>query len=430
MRSLYLRILLASALTVVLSLAAFIGVTRGVFGRAIGGLFRGTYSVQADQAARAFESGGVEGARTFLADLDRAFVAEHHLVDPQGKDLTGDADRSAILSAIRAQAPRPAMVDDKIVYGRESSDRRYWLIVVSDPPFSMWSFAPFYLVTFATVLFVSWLVAVGIASPLRMLARAADRFGRGDLSARVAYRGKSEIGTVAASFNEMADRIQTLMTAERRLLQDISHELRSPLARLNFAAELARTAPDRQGAIDRLQRDIDRLSLLVGELLEITRAEGDPAARRMQGVDINGLVADVVEACQLDVTARDCTVSVDGQLTETIQGDPELLRRAVENVLRNAVAYAPPASVVTVSLSQDAKRATITIRDRGPGVPEELLTSIFAPFYRVDESRELQTGGVGLGLSITSRAIQLHHGSVRAENAKPGLRVLLTLPTA
>jgi two-component system sensor histidine kinase CpxA len=430
MRSLYVRVLLASLLTVVLSLAAFIGVTRGVFGRAIGGLFRGTYSVQADQAARAFETGGADGVRTFLADLDRAFTAEHHLVDAQGRDLTGGADRSAMLAALRAQKDRPAMVEDKIVYGRQSKDGRYFLLVVADPPFSMWSFAPFYLVTLATVLFISWLVAVGIASPLRTLASAADRFGRGDLSARVTYRGKSEIGTVASSFNEMADRIQTLMTAERRLLQDISHELRSPLARLNFAAELARTAPDRQIAMDRIQRDIDRLSMLVGELLEITRAEGDPAARRMQAVDINKLVADIVEACQLDATSRGCTIDVEGSSSHTIEGDPELLRRAIENVLRNAVAHAPHQSAVTLSLVEDENGVTIAVRDRGPGVPEDLLTSIFAPFYRVDASRELQTGGIGLGLSITSRAIQLHHGSVRAENAHPGLRVLLTLPTA
>jgi two-component system sensor histidine kinase CpxA len=228
----------------------------------------------------------------------------------------------------------------------------------------------------------------------------------------------------------MAHRIQTLMTAERRLLQDISHELRSPLARLNFAAELARTAPDRQIAMDRIQRDIDRLSMLVGELLEITRAEGDPAARRMQAVDVNKLVIDVVEACELDATAQGCTVVVDGTSSQTIEGDPELLRRAIENVLRNAVAHAPHQSVVTLSLTEDANGVTVAVRDRGPGVPDDLLTNIFAPFYRVDESRELQTGGIGLGLSITSRAIQLHHGSVRAENAHPGLRVLLTLPTA
>jgi signal transduction histidine kinase len=429
-RSLYLRIFLASLLTVILSLAAFIGVTRSVIGRAIGDLFKSTYSLQLDQAARAFETSGRAGVTTFLADLDRAFGAEHHLLDSQGIDLTDGFDRSAMLSAVRNANDRPAMIEGRVVYGRQSKDGRYWLIVADEPPFSMWSFAPFYLLILGTVLFVSWLVAVGIASPLRTLANAADRFGRGDFSARVAYRGKSEIGMLATSFNEMAERIETLMTAERRLLQDISHELRSPLARLNFAAELARTAPDREAAIDRLQRDIDRLSSLVAELLDITRAEGDPAARRIQAVDLNRLMEDVVEACRLDAGARGCTISVEGRASQTIDGDRELLRRALENVLRNAVAHAPDQTEVTLSLLEEAKRVTIVIRDRGPGVPEALLTGIFAPFYRVDESREARTGGLGLGLSITSRAVHLHHGTVRAENANPGLRVILTLPLA
>ena len=156
--------------------------------------------------------------------------------------------------------------------------------------------------------------------------------------------------------------------------------------------------------------------------------------RLQRNVQASTPTCDAFEACVIDTEAPPLV------LTDDYAGDPETRSTRQESdlapfkprcdVIVNAIAYAPPSSAVTVALAQDAKKATITIRDRGPGVPEELLTSIFAPFYRVDESRELQTGGVGLGLSITSRAIQLHHGSVRAENAKPGLRVLLTLPTA
>jgi two-component system sensor histidine kinase CpxA len=273
-------------------------------------------------------------------------------------------------------------------------------------------------------------VTISIATPLRTLARAADRFGRGELSARVPYRSRSEIGTLAASFNEMADRIETLRMGEHRLLQDISHELRSPLARLNFAAELARTAPDREAAIDRLQKDIDRLSSLVAELLDITRAEGDPGARRFVPVDLEALLADVVEACRFQAPARGCSIRVEGRPTRTVQGDGELLRRAIENVIRNALAYAPEGSEVTVSVVEEPARVSIVVRDLGPGVPAELLSRIFVPFFRVDQSREAVTGGTGLGLSITARAVQLHHGTVRAENANPGLRVALVLPLA
>ena len=427
MRSLYLRIVLASLLAVGLSLAAFVVVAQNAVGRVIGERFRGTYSLQLDQAARAFERGGPEQASALLAEFDRALGANHYLLDAQGRDVISGPDRSAMLAALRENG-EPTMIDGRVVYGQKSSDGRYWLLAVDEPSFSMWSFAPFYLVTLATVLFISWLVWVGIVSPLRTLATAADQLGRGDFSVRVPIRGKSEIGRLGVSFNDMAGRIQTLMTAERRLLQDISHELRSPLARLTFAAELARTAPDRDAAIDRLQRDVDRLTSLVGELLEITRAEGDPAARQTQDVDLRVLVEDVVEACQLDADARGCTIRIEGSASRPTPGDPELLRRAVENVLRNAVAYAPPQTEVAVSIAEEEARTTVSIRDQGPGVPDELLNSIFAPFYRVDESREAKTGGLGLGLSITARAVQLHNGTVRAENAHPGLRVILSLP--
>jgi two-component system sensor histidine kinase CpxA len=412
-----------------MALGAFIAVTRSVIGGAIHNAYKGAYLVQTEQAVRAFQTGGAAATHALLSELNQAFDSEHFLIDERGKDLITGADRSAMLTAVQATGNgRPAMMEDRFVFGERSKDGHVWLLVVGTPPFSGWSFAPFYLVTLAAVVFISWLVAIGIAAPLRVLASAADRFGRGDFAARVRVRGTSEIGTVAASFNEMADRIQTLMTAERRLLQDISHELRSPLARMKFAAELARTAPDRQAAIDRLQRDLDRLTTLVGELLEITRAEGDPATRRLEPVDLNVLVGDVVEACQLDADTRACRIVVDGRATRTLRGDAELLRRAIENVLRNAIAHAPDKSEVTVRIVEEAKRLTLAIRDLGPGVPDGLLTRIFAPFYRVDPSRETQTGGIGLGLSITARAVQLHHGTVQAENARPGLRVVLSLP--
>ena len=289
---------------------------------------------------------------------------------------------------------------------------------------------PFYLVALASIVFISWLSAVGIASPLRKVATAADQFGRGDLGARVAYRGRNEIGQVAQSFNGMADRIQTLMTAERRLLQDVSHELRSPLTRLNFAAELARTASDRDAAIDRLQVDLDRLDALVGELLAITRAEGDPGARRFQRVELDRLIDDVVEACQLEADARPCAMVIAGHLNRPVLGDDELLRRAVENVLRNAIRYAPAGSVVELSRVEEGEQAVVQIRDFGPGVPADVIEKLFDPFFRVDPSRQTESGNIGLGLSITQRAIHLHRGTIGIENASPGLRVTMRLPLA
>jgi two-component system sensor histidine kinase CpxA len=311
---------------------------------------------------------------------------------------------------------------------RASSDGRFRLVIVDSSPFTIWTFAPFYLLVIVTVLFLSWLVAVGIAGPLRTLSATVDRFGRGDLTARVEYERNNEIGRLGRSFNEMAVRIHTLLKSERRLLQDISHELRSPLARLSFAAELARTAPDRQSAIDRIQKEVDRLSALVGELIEVTRAEGDPDSRPIHPVPVGDVVREVVDECAVEADARKCQVVLHAGTSRTIKGDRELLRRAFENVVRNAIRFTPAGTSVDVTVEEQATDTIVVIRDHGPGVPSDALPRIFGPFYRVDGSRDAQSGGLGLGLAIAYRAIHLHHGSIAAENDRPGLRVTVTLP--
>lgn len=430
MRSLYVRILIATVATVVLSLAAFTLITRMVIGKAVGDLFRNAYTIQADQAARALEQGGRDELGRFVADLNQTFRVNHYLIDPSGRDQIDGADRSHFFDIARAAPDHFGFIDGVFVYARQTRDARYWLLVSGQPPFTPRSFVPFWVLAVGSILVISWLAAFGIASPLRKVAAAVDRFGQGDLAARVDYDSRNEIGQVARSFNGMADRIQTLVTAERRLLQDVSHELRSPLTRLNFAAELARTAPDRSAAIDRLQVDLDRLDALVSELLTITRAEGDPAARRLQPVDLGRLIADVVEAGHLEAAARPCVIAMSGSTSRSILGDEELLRRAIENVLRNAIRYAPAESVIDVITADEAERVVLRIRDYGPGVPPEAVDKLFEPFFRVDAARQMDSSNIGLGLSITQRAVQLHHGTVSAENASPGLRVTIALPVA
>ena len=218
------------------------------------------------------------------------------------------------------------------------------------------------------------------------------------------------------------------MLSEHRLLEDISHELRSPLARLNFSVKLARTATDRDAALDRVKRDIDRLTTLVSELVEMTRVEGDPACRKSEIVCMNGVISETVRDACIEVEARGCTVNVDGELTTKVLGDRELLRRAVENVLRNAVRYSPPKAKIDILLTEKDDTASITVRDYGSGIPEAFLDKIFDPFFRVEEARDSETGGVGLGLSIAKRAVQLHNGSILARNSNPGLSVEITLP--
>jgi two-component system sensor histidine kinase CpxA len=226
----------------------------------------------------------------------------------------------------------------------------------------------------------------------------------------------------------MADRIQTLLTAERRLLLDISHEIRSPLARLGVVVELARNSDDVEGSLNRIQREADRLNDLVGQLLQVTRAEGDRDKMARDSVRLDELVETLVEECAIEAHARSCDLHLTETPEITIKGDPELLRRAVENIIRNAIRYSPPGSPVDIALSDTEIAARISVRDYGPGVPPESLGRIFDPFYRVDSDRSRTGGGVGLGLAIARRAVELHDGSLKASNASPGLLVEIEIP--
>jgi signal transduction histidine kinase len=427
MRSLYLRIVIASFVTVVISLGAFVAIGRRVVGSAIEHLVDGAYTVQLDEAIAAYQRGGAGELAQFTHRMDEALQATHYLVDADGRDLVTGTDRRRLLDDT-PKTTGPHVDGDTFVYVRSSPDGRYHLIAVGAPPFTLWSFAPFYFLVLASILLVSWWVARSIVPPLRTMSSVAERFGAGDLSARVTHAPANEIGTLAGVFNGMADRVQTLLQAERRLLQDVSHELRSPLARLNFSVELARTATDPGAALDRIQDDVDLLSTLVGELIEMTRAEGDPTARGRGPVDLHDLIGEVHRTCAREAEPRGVRVTVSGDVAPTLDGDRELLRRGIENVVRNAVRYTPDDGVVDVQVANDTDRVRIAVRDAGPGVPDAELERIFEPFYRVDASRDAAAGGIGLGLAIARRAIEVHHGTVAAENAHPGLRVTIALP--
>jgi two-component system sensor histidine kinase CpxA len=318
-------------------------------------------------------------------------------------------------------------VDDRIVLAESSADGQFHLVALV-PPFNLRDFLPYYLLIAAAVALLWWLLAIGIASPIRQLTAAVGRFGRGDLASRAQIARRDEVGNLARAFDDMAERIQRLMTAERQLLQDISHELRSPLVRLSIGVELLRTTADREHAVGRLQIEVERLTTLVGSLLEVTRSEGDPSSRRSEPVDVAAIVREVVERCKVEADLRECHIVLGGDGTRSLLGDPELIRRAIDNVVRNAVRYAPQHTAIDVSLTESETDTVVTVRDVGPGVPEMLLPRLTDPFFRVDPARDANTGGVGLGLAIARRALHLHHGTLVAENAHPGLRVTLTIP--
>ncbi len=266
-----------------------------------------------------------------------------------------------------------------------------------------------------------------LTSPLRKMQKTIERFGRGDFTARVNSRRADELGQLGRTVDQMAERIEGLLKSQRRLLQDISHELRSPLARLGVAVELARGGGDADMAFDRIEREANRLNMLVGELIQVTRAEGDPAGLATEPLRLDDLVRVIVSDVHIEAERHQIALDLDVCEAE-MEGNPELLRRAIENIVRNAIRYSPESGHVEVSLQRPGTVYRIAVRDFGAGVPEEALAHLFDPFYRVEKDRGRTSGGVGLGLAIAKRAVELHHGTMRASNQHPGLLVEIELP--
>ena len=428
MRSIFAKILLWSFGTLVFSLIAFVFISVVVSEKVAqrGDMMHRLGEMEMEEARYAYELHGPAGLAGYLNHLHRYFPkAEHFLTDGAGRDLANGQDRSALLSADGSM--RPTIVDGRMAISMRSADGRYHFIALVPMPLSLLSLTPYYLLILAAVGGLCYLLAVNLATPLRVLAAKVEQFGRGDLAVRMQSRRSDEIGELGRAFDQMADRIQTLLTAERRLLQDISHELRSPLARLSFATERVRTAEDREAAVARLRKEVTRLTGLVSSLLEVTRAEGDPSARSAQPVSLGELLADVVEDCRIEADAHHCRMRLRAGEPLSALGDVELLRRAFENVVRNAIRHAPEETEVEVTLERNGV-AEVSVRDYGPGVPDTDLQSIFQPFFRVEAARDNASGGIGLGLAIAHRAITLHSGRIWAENAHPGLRVHIELP--
>lgn len=379
-------------------------------------------------AIRAYESGGPPALGTYLDRMTALVSNQYHLLDAQGTDLRNREVRKDLLAV--TPPPRWRLLPPRSFRIKQISSNGRYVFVIDitvhyDPTWDLLSFG--WII--AVVVLLVYVLAFSLARPIGRLRGTVMRFGQGDLMARAQLKRKDEIGELGAAFDEMADRIQTLLAAERRLLQDVSHELRSPLARLNFALELVRKNPSSDEAFQRVKKEVNRISRLIGDLLQVTRVEGDAQSRNDETIAIGPFLREVVEDCELEATARGCRIDLRDEGVGQFQGDSELLRRAVENVVRNAIRYTPPGLSVDVTASSSGNELVLSIRDYGPGVPEPELEAIFRPFHRVEEDRNRASGGgVGLGLSIASRAVLLHHGRISASNAQPGLRVEVRLP--
>ncbi len=367
----------------------------------------------------------------FLDTLHRVYDAKGILTDENGRDLLTNEDRSNLVRHVRRRALYQFFRTGDATVARVSNDGKYWFFfIVPRAGVGAWFLLPDHIFVMAAAVLLCYLLAYYLTAPVRQLEKAVELFGSGDLSTRVGSTRQDELGQLARTFDRMANRIETLVTAERRLLLDISHELRSPLARLGVAVELARSGENLDAALNRIQKESDRLNALVGQLLQVTRAEGDPTSLRRCPVQLDQLVQQLVDDSLIEAAAHGCGLKFEKRESVKVDGNPELLRRAIENVIRNAIRYSPRETAVEVSLARQNGKAVVDVRDYGPGVPQETLPHLFDAFYRVETDRNRNSGGIGLGLSLARRAIELHKGTIRAKNVQPGLEVEMELPAA
>lgn len=428
LKSLFLGTLLATLGVLCLSFFVFQAISNRIQQSSVDPTFDRFDELQLQSEREAWETGGKPALEKYIYRLDHTFTGKHYFLNASGIDLVTGEDHSSLLPAPPATRSRIRSNGEWIIAHR-SADGQYWFAAVGHlGRIHIWTFLPYFYLVIGASAALCWLAAVGVIFPVRRVASTIARFGQGELSARVGTGRADEIGQLSRSFNQMAERLERLIVSERRLLGDISHELRSPLARLKFAVKLARTSPDPDAALDRIERDVNRIASLVSDIVEITFVEGDPALRGAEAFDVSEVVEEVVRDCAVEAESRSCRIELTGRIAAHALGSRELLRRAVENVLRNAIRYSPERASIDVAISDEDQNAIIVVRDHGSGVPPDALARIFDPFFRVEEARNANGGGSGLGLSIAKRAVQAHHGSICAENASPGLRVRIAIP--
>jgi two-component system sensor histidine kinase CpxA len=284
--------------------------------------------------------------------------------------------------------------------------------------------------------FLCLIIAHYLSKPIERLRNATNELARGNLDIRVSrYIGnrRDEIAELVRDFDSMAAELRNLIQSERNLLSGVSHELRSPIARMRLALTLARDsdARERREMLDRIEQETIQLDSMLEKILTVARLEGGQHKPKFESVSLRDIVDSVLDDARFEATAFDVDIKFTDSPQINLPGDPDLLRSAIENIVRNAMFYSGAGGEIEIALRRDNGNALLSVRDNGPGVPEASLPLLFKPFYRVDNSRVDSTGGMGLGLAIVRNAVLVHGGTVTAHNVVPhGLEIVIQLPVA
>ncbi|WP_133011112.1 HAMP domain-containing sensor histidine kinase [Marinomonas flavescens] len=400
------------------------------------------------QLVAGYEKFGLAALKEEAEKAEKRLSGSIYLYQENGKPLlkplpknfreTDGADSSAELGKAGARPradgrPSADFLHSQFIQVIGANNVQYLLIFRPNPEID--SLAPGLVIALSLLglLVSSGVLAYWLLGPLLKLQRVARLFGQGDMSARVEdklARRSDAVGKLAQEFNEMAVRIETLLSSKERLMRDVSHELRTPLARMEVALTIAE---DKHGLetqksyLCRIRTELHELDELIGQVLTLSRLEA--AALSKETVHLQEWLDEIVADVSFESQLKGISVTKSGDLPKTLLGDPLQLRHAIENVLRNACFYAGEGGVIEVATEEKEGNALIYVRDNGPGVPEEKLEKIFHAFYRSSEAREANSGGFGVGLTISKRIIHAHKGCIEAKNRpQGGLEVCFKIP--
>jgi two-component system sensor histidine kinase CpxA len=398
--------------------------------------------VLASLAAQRFEQAGPAGEAKLLDGLSLPHRSRFWLLDGSGNELTGRIVPDRVLRDAAAADKQEGLYhsyEANVLATRVTTDHGQYLLIaeLTPPPLSeripgdlLWTLK---LGTIFSAI-ICLLIAHYLTKPIERMRDATHELARGNLDIRAGENlgnRQDEIADLVRDFDTMAGELRNQIQSERNLLSGVSHELRSPIARIRLALALARNAdePEHAEMLDRIEQDTIQLDSMLERILTVARLESGQQKPKFEPLSLNDVVDDVLHDANFEAAATGAEITYRPGAEIKVNGDPGLLRSAVENVVRNAIFYSGKEGKIVVFLFSSERDAVISIRDNGPGVPENALPLLFKPFYRVDDSRGTNTGGMGLGLAIVRNAAAIHGGSVSAKNVLPhGLEVELRLP--